>query len=60
MRKVIVKLNNSTIGITEMTIPEIRKAESAGFTIVEKLNKQKKYREQVFSVFIYCVITLMH
>ena len=59
MRKVIVKLNNSTIGITEMTIPEIRKAESAGFTIVEKLNKQKKYREQVFSVFIYCVITLM-
>lgn len=39
MRKVIVKLNNSTIGITEMTISEIRKAESAGFTVVEKLNK---------------------
>ena len=39
MRRVIIKLNNSTIGITEMTILEIRKAESAGFTVIEKLNE---------------------
>lgn len=39
MRKVIVKLNNSTIGRTEMTTEEIRHAEMAGFTIVEPLNK---------------------
>ena len=39
MRRVIIKLNNSAIGITEMTISEIRKAESAGFTVIEKLNK---------------------
>ena len=36
MREVIIKLNDSTIGITEMTILEIRKAESAGFTVIEK------------------------
>ena len=39
MREVIIKLNDSTIGITEMTVLEIRKAESAGFTVIEKLNK---------------------
>lgn len=39
MRKVIVKLNNSTIGRTEMTIAEIRHAEMAGFTIIETLDK---------------------
>lgn len=39
MKKVIIKLNNSVIGITEMTILEIRNAESAGFTVIEKLNK---------------------
>ena len=39
MRRVIIKLNNTTIGITEMSILEIRKAESAGFTVIEKLNK---------------------
>ena len=42
MRKVIVKLNNSTIGKTEMTTEEIRHAEMAGFTIIESLNKWKK------------------
>lgn len=39
MRKVIIKLNNSLIGRTEMTTEDIRKAEKAGFTVVEKLNK---------------------
>ena len=39
MRRVIIKLNNTTIGITKMTVLEIRKAESAGFTVIEKLNK---------------------
>ena len=39
MREVIIKLNNTAIGITKMTVLEIRKAESAGFTVIEKLNK---------------------
>ena len=39
MRRVIIKLNNTTIGITEMTVLEIRKAESAEFTENKKLNK---------------------
>ena len=36
MRRVIVKLNNTTIGRTEMTTTEIRKAENAGFTVISK------------------------
>ena len=39
MRRVIIKLNDIAIGITEMTILEIRNAEFAGFTVIEKLNK---------------------
>ena len=39
MRRVIVKLNNTTIGKTEMTTTEIRHAEMAGFTIIESLDK---------------------
>ena len=39
MRRVIVKLNNATIGKAEMTITEIRQAETAGFTIIETLDK---------------------
>lgn len=39
MREVIVKLNNVTIGKTEMTVKEIRYAEMAGFTIIEQLDK---------------------
>ena len=39
MRRVIVKLNNTTIGKTEMTVEEIRHAEMAGFTIIESLDK---------------------
>ena len=55
MRTVMIKLNNTTIGITEMTISEIRKAESAGFTIIEKLNKQKKIqRTSVLCIYLLC------
>lgn len=39
MRKVTVKLNNTTIGRTTMTTEEIRHAEMAGFTIIESLDK---------------------
>lgn len=39
MRRVIVKLNNATIGKVEMTTTEIRQAEMAGFTIIETLDK---------------------
>lgn len=39
MRKVTIKLNNTTIGKTEMTMEEIRHAEMAGFTIIELLDK---------------------
>ena len=39
MRRVIVKLNNATIGKVEMTTIEIRHAEMAGFTIIETLDK---------------------
>ena len=39
MRRVIVKLNNTTIGRAEMTTTEIRQAEKAGFTIIESLDK---------------------
>ena len=39
MRRVIIKLNNATIGKTEMTVKEIRQAEMAGFTIIETLDK---------------------
>ena len=33
MKKVIIKLNNYTIGESEMTFSEITEAENAGFTI---------------------------
>ena len=36
MKKVIIKLNNITIGESEMTFSEITEAESAGFTIIPK------------------------
>lgn len=39
MRKVTIKLNNTTIGKTEMTVEEVRRAEMAGFTIIELLDK---------------------
>ena len=36
---VIIKLSGVYIGETTMDIPEIRKAEKEGFTIVKKENK---------------------
>lgn len=39
MREVIVKLNNVVLGKEVMTVEEIRKAEAAGFTVLDKLNK---------------------
>ena len=34
--EVIIKLNGLYIGVTTMTVSEIRKAENAGFTILRK------------------------
>ena len=39
MIRVILKLNNATIGKAEMTTIKIRQAEIAGFTIIETLDK---------------------
>ena len=36
MKKVEIRLQGAYIGTTEMTFSEIRKAESAGFTVISK------------------------
>lgn len=37
MKKVVVKLNNEVVGVTKMTVEEIRRAEKSGFTIIENV-----------------------
>lgn len=37
MKYVKILLKGEYIGVAEMTIEEIRKAENAGFTVIEKL-----------------------
>ena len=39
MKKVIIKLNNITIGESEMTFSEITETESACFTIIPREGK---------------------
>lgn len=36
MKKVEIRLQGNYIGMAEMTLTEIRNAENAGFTVIEK------------------------